>query len=168
MAMPNRLIAVDIVCRRLCVLILNSGWFHQLQRRQKPRVSGNQQKLKRNCSNHGLSDAQKRCGAPGGPRGVRRPGPRFIAERRKTRRTGHLATFSGIAGGEGESACGDCAEARQGLTPSRREWVISHVSREESVICHRRDRKSLAVEYFIIMSAWPARNRLRYFRWPRW
>jgi hypothetical protein len=33
MAMPNKLIAVDIVCRRLCVLISNSGWFHQLQRR---------------------------------------------------------------------------------------------------------------------------------------
>ena len=26
MAMPNKLIAVDIVCSRLCVLILNSGF----------------------------------------------------------------------------------------------------------------------------------------------
>jgi hypothetical protein len=39
--MPNKLIAVDFVCSRLCVLILNSGWFHQLQRGEKPRVSGN-------------------------------------------------------------------------------------------------------------------------------
>jgi hypothetical protein len=31
--MPNKLIAVDIVCSRLCVLILDSGWVHQLQRR---------------------------------------------------------------------------------------------------------------------------------------
>ena len=57
MAMPNKLIAVDIFSSRVCVLILNSGWrfgcaggslfkqsgFVNLQRHEKARVSENRQ-----------------------------------------------------------------------------------------------------------------------------
>src|SRR4029077_17959410 len=49
MAMPNKLIADDIVCCRLCVLILNSGWASSITKALETPSFRKSAELKRNC-----------------------------------------------------------------------------------------------------------------------